>query len=206
MAESVDAMHSKCIVRKGVRVRIPLRAPSASRPSPLRSLTPANSTLPMRASTPRRSLPRSITSPGTLQVLVVCAVKGPAAMLSHVDERTAEDLPRAMSLKGLRAVESVTEILGATPHLLAIARGRLDGSAVPSRRPPLLQNSSGLARRRLPALPPGGLVLLVVLHARSLLRHRTVSSLLPTHRFPPIRGRICYFAPCRYPTRPGATP
>lgn len=59
---------------------------------------------------------------GGFEVLGVVAVEGPAAILPDLDERMADGRDRGVLLDCVRAVEEVPELLGASPHLLAIAR------------------------------------------------------------------------------------
>jgi ubiquinone/menaquinone biosynthesis C-methylase UbiE len=50
------------------------------------------------------------------------AVEGPAAMLPDVDAWLDDPRRRAVLMRALARVESVPELLGASPHLLAVAR------------------------------------------------------------------------------------
>lgn len=59
---------------------------------------------------------------GGFDVLGVVAIEGPAALLGDLDERMRDARHREVLLNSLRALESVPEVVGATPHLLAIAR------------------------------------------------------------------------------------
>jgi SAM-dependent methyltransferase len=59
---------------------------------------------------------------GGLHVLAVLPVEGPAALLSDLDERLCDPRDQHVVLASVRALEGVPELLGATPHLLAIAR------------------------------------------------------------------------------------
>jgi SAM-dependent methyltransferase len=56
----------------------------------------------------------------TLESLVT--VEGPAFALGDIEERMADPVERALVLDTLRAVESVPELLGVGPHLLATVR------------------------------------------------------------------------------------
>jgi SAM-dependent methyltransferase len=57
-----------------------------------------------------------------LEVRDVVAIEGPAALLADLDERLSDERHRDVLLASLRTLEGVPELLGATPHLLAIAR------------------------------------------------------------------------------------
>jgi SAM-dependent methyltransferase len=59
---------------------------------------------------------------GGFDVLGIVAIEGPAALLGDLDGRMRDARDREVLLNGLRALESVPEVVGATPHLLAIAR------------------------------------------------------------------------------------
>lgn len=59
---------------------------------------------------------------GGFEVLTVVGVEGPASLLSDLDERMHDERDRDVLLASARALEGVPELLGATPHLLAIAR------------------------------------------------------------------------------------
>lgn len=59
---------------------------------------------------------------GGFEVLGIVAIEGPAAILADVNERMADERHRKVLLDSLRALEEVPELLGASPHMLAIAR------------------------------------------------------------------------------------
>jgi hypothetical protein len=56
-----------------------------------------------------------------LDVTGLVCVEGPAVILGDLDARMADPAERAVILEAARAMESVPELLGFGPHLLATA-------------------------------------------------------------------------------------
>ena len=56
-----------------------------------------------------------------LDVTGLVGVEGPAVILGDLDARMADPAERAVILEAARAMESVPELLGFGPHLLATA-------------------------------------------------------------------------------------
>lgn len=56
------------------------------------------------------------------EVLSVVAIEGPAAFLGDVDERLGDQHQRDVLFSTIRAIEAVPELMGDSPHLLAVGR------------------------------------------------------------------------------------
>jgi hypothetical protein len=67
-----------------------------------------------------RDLAAEVTDAG-LAITELLGVEGPAGFLPDVDERMRNDENRQAVLDSGRALERVPEVIGASPHLLAIA-------------------------------------------------------------------------------------
>lgn len=65
--------------------------------------------------------------PGSLLLIDLVSVEGPAFLLSDLSERLASEQDRRVVLDTAAALERVPELIGIGPHLLATARRRTPG-------------------------------------------------------------------------------
>ena len=86
---------------------------------------PANRIDSFTATTHRPGDLAGEVSDAGLALIDLVAVEGPAGFFPDIAERMRDDADRRAVLDSARALERVPEVLGASPHLLAVAtRGR----------------------------------------------------------------------------------